>query len=468
MLKNHARKIERLGWLADASVSALLFGTLIGLEQMHRVSDVTRPDEWRLLGLGIVAALAWPLLLDQLGLYASQRRENLSEILVRLSFASALSTLLIAITAFLSAAPVARRFPFAFGLSQLVAFCMIRLPLATLLRAARRRGRNYRDVLIIGSGPRAARVRDVIGKHPEWGIRIAGFVDDSDVAVDPKLAHERVHKLSELPGLLKEIVVDEVILGCPLAMLPSLGPLVEVCAATGIPLTLLADLFGDDLPPPRVSRLGSLSALSFAQVRHGRLELAIKRAIDVVGATALLALTAPIIGVASIVVRGTSPGPAMFRQRRCGLYGRTFTCLKLRTMIEEAEGRKAELHDLNEMDGPVFKVKHDPRITPVGRFLRKWSIDELPQLWNVLWGEMSLVGPRPPLPEEVANYATFERRRLSMRPGITCLWQVNGRNTIRFEDWVKLDLEYIDGWSLVRDIEILLRTIPAVVRGSGM
>jgi len=468
MLKGHARQLERLGWLIDTSISGLLFVGLLSLEQMHRNTGITRPDDWRLFGLGVVAAVAWPILLDQLGLYDSQRRKALLEMLLRLAIASVLSTALVAITAFLTAAPVARRFPFAFGFSQLVALGLLRVPLVSLLRAVRRRGRNYRDVLIVGSGPRAVRVKDVIQRHPEWGIRIAGFVDDSDVAVDPALGDERVHKFSEVPGLLKEIVVDEVILGCPLSMLPSLRPVVGVCAEAGIPLTLLSDLFGDDLPPPMLSRLGSLSALSFAPVRHGRLELAGKRVIDLVGATTLLALTAPILGVAAILIRATSPGPALFRQRRCGLYGRTFTCLKLRTMVEDAESRKTELCDLNEMDGPVFKIKQDPRITPIGGFLRKWSLDEIPQLWNVLWGDMSLVGPRPPLPEEVEHYATFERRRLSMRPGITCLWQVSGRNELGFGDWVKLDLEYIDSWSLASDIEILLRTLPAVLRGSGM
>jgi exopolysaccharide biosynthesis polyprenyl glycosylphosphotransferase len=250
-------------------------------------------------------------------------------------------------------------------------------------------------------------------------------------------------------------------------MLADVMPIVALCTEAGVPVTLLSDLFGDDLPPPRVQRLGSLTALSYAPVHHNEFELWIKRVIDLVGIVALLAVTAPIISVAALAIRITSPGPVVFRQARCGLYGRRFEFLKLRTMYEDAEARRQELADLNEMDGPVFKITDDPRITPVGRFLRKWSIDELPQLWNVLRGDMSLVGPRPPLPDEVDQYATSDRRRLSMRPGITCLWQVSGRNEIGFANWVKLDLEYIDTWSLARDAEILLGTIPAVLRGSG-
>jgi lipopolysaccharide/colanic/teichoic acid biosynthesis glycosyltransferase len=167
------------------------------------------------------------------------------------------------------------------------------------------------------------------------------------------------------------------------------------------------------------------------------------------------------------VIRRDSAGPILFRQERAGLYGRRFEMLKFRTMRPDAEACQAELLHLNEMDGPVFKIREDPRVTRMGRALRRWSLDELPQLWNVFVGDMSLVGPRPPVPDEVAHYGDSERRRISMRPGITCLWQVNGRNGIGFEEWVKLDLEYIDSWSLSNDFKIMLKTIPAVFRGTG-
>jgi lipopolysaccharide/colanic/teichoic acid biosynthesis glycosyltransferase len=193
----------------------------------------------------------------------------------------------------------------------------------------------------------------------------------------------------------------------------------------------------------------------------------VKRACDIVTAAVALALSSPIIAAAAVAIRATSRGPVFFHQTRCGLHGRPFQMIKLRTMVVDAEEQKQALAGDNECDGPVFKMKHDPRVTPVGRFLRRWSIDELPQIWNVLVGDMSIVGPRPPVPAEVALYETFERRRLSMRPGITCTWQVEGRNEIGFADWVKLDVEYIDGWSISRDIEIMLRTVPAVLSGRG-
>jgi lipopolysaccharide/colanic/teichoic acid biosynthesis glycosyltransferase len=182
----------------------------------------------------------------------------------------------------------------------------------------------------------------------------------------------------------------------------------------------------------------------------------------------LLALGAPMLVVA-LTIRLTSPGPVLFRQQRSGLNGRPFTMLKFRSMVTDAEQRKQELASLNEMSGPVFKLTNDPRVTSVGRFLRKWSIDELPQLVNVLRGEMSLVGPRPLPVAEVARFDDLaHRRRLSVRPGLTCLWQISGRNEVRdFKDWVRLDLEYIDNWSLWLDLRILVRTVPAVLTAAG-
>ena len=174
-----------------------------------------------------------------------------------------------------------------------------------------------------------------------------------------------------------------------------------------------------------------------------------------------------IAGLIALMIKATSGGSVLYRQTRCGLNGRQFTLYKFRTMVEDAHAQRERLHHLNEMSGPVFKLRADPRITPVGRLLRRYSLDELPQFWNVLRGDMSLVGPRPPVPQEVARYETAELRRLSMRPGITCLWQVGGRNALEFDEWVRLDLAYIDAWSLAGDAKILARTLVAVARGTG-
>jgi lipopolysaccharide/colanic/teichoic acid biosynthesis glycosyltransferase len=167
------------------------------------------------------------------------------------------------------------------------------------------------------------------------------------------------------------------------------------------------------------------------------------------------------------IIKLTSRGPVFFRQRRVGLHGKPFNMLKFRSMVTNAEELKAKLEALNEQSGPVFKIKNDPRITPIGRFIRKYSIDELPQLLNVLRGEMSVVGPRPPLPSEVEKYAAWQRRRLSVRPGLTCIWQVSGRNQISFEEWMYLDMQYIDNWTLLTDLSLILKTVPVVITGNG-
>ena len=250
-------------------------------------------------------------------------------------------------------------------------------------------------------------------------------------------------------------------------MLPDLEPAVQECSQIGVPITFLTDLFGDELPPPREGRFGSLGTLSYAPVHHDEVQLGIKRALDIVGGLAGAAISAPILLLAAIAIKLDDGGPVFFRQWRCGLNGRRFQMLKLRTMVPDAEARKADLLELNEMDGPVFKISNDPRTTGVGRVLRKWSIDELPQFWNVLMGQMSLVGPRPPTPDEVEEYRGSDRRRLSMRPGLTCLWQISGRNEIDFEEWMRLDREYIDSWSPFGDLNIMLRTLPQVLLRRG-
>ena len=192
-----------------------------------------------------------------------------------------------------------------------------------------------------------------------------------------------------------------------------------------------------------------------------------KRVFDLLGATLALLLLAPLMGIVALWIKFDSPGPVFFRQQRVGRHGRRFNMLKFRTMVVDAEARKESLAALNEQSGPVFKIKHDPRITPLGRFLRRYSIDELPQFINVLRGDMSIVGPRPPVPSEVARYEAWQRRRLSVLPGITCVWQVSGRNEISFEEWMYLDMRYIDHWSLSEDIKLILKTVPVVVTGRG-
>ncbi|MGH0032365.1 MAG: sugar transferase [Myxococcota bacterium] len=466
MLRSHAKLIRSLLLTLDVLVSALVFVAAASTPQLLTTTTGSA-DAASLLVPALVACLAWPLILEQLDLYESQRRRDTAHVLGRLALAGSISTALVAAAAGISGAPVRPLFALVVGAGQFVLLSTLRVTALSGIRLMRRRGHNYRNVLIVGTGTRARHVLYQLQRHPEWGLRVIGFMDEHDTPHDARIPATRVFKFVDLQDIIREKVVDEVIVACPRSMLASIGPVVAVCATAGIPMTLLSDLYGDYLPPPRVTHFGSLAALSFAPVHHSRTKLVVKRVIDVVGASVALVVSAPIIGLAAIAIKLDSPGPVLFRQIRCGMNGRHFKICKLRTMFVDAEEQKAELMGLNEMDGPVFKIRDDPRVTRVGRVLRRLSLDELPQFWNVLVGDMSLVGPRPPVPIEVAEYATFDRRRLSMRPGITCLWQVNGRNSIGFADWVKLDLEYIDTWSLSQDVKILAKTVPAIVRGTG-
>jgi exopolysaccharide biosynthesis polyprenyl glycosylphosphotransferase len=337
-----------------------------------------------------------------------------------------------------------------------------------LLSYFRRKGYNFKRVLIVGTGAPARDFIREVEKNPEWGYRVQGILDWED-----RLRGERVEgipvvgNLGDAPGILKNEHVDYVVFAVCKRFLNLVEEAVLLCEKMGVPTCVLADFFPLRYSKISMGKFHNKPALLFSTAPDASGHLALKGAYDRFLALGGMALLSPLLVALSLAVKLTSPGPVFFRQERCGLNGRRFTMLKFRTMVENADRLKDTLLERNEMDGPAFKMTDDPRLTGVGKTLRKFSLDELPQLVNVLRGDMSLVGPRPPLPEEVSRYDLWQRRRLSMKPGLTCLWQVNGRNDIDFERWMKMDLEYIDNWSLWLDAKILLKTIPAVVSGRG-
>lgn len=467
MLRTHHQQLLVLVIAFDFALGALVYFALLTSPAVSGVQDLPHPFASEVAALSFTAVLAWPLSAHFFDIYGSSRTLKLSAVLARTALAGLAVGITLAASAFTFSAPVHATFPLVCGAAQALVLSLSHLALVVPLRTVRRYGRNFRNVLIVGTGPRAAHVQRMIESRQDWGLRVIGLVDDEDTAIDPSLYNAKLFKIDSMPELVRDQVIDRVIIAYPRSMLPRLSSIVSVCASAGIPFTMLADLFGDYLPPPRTTRFGSLAALEFAPVHHDPLALSLKRLVDIAGSAVGLIVALPVLFVSAIAIKLQDGGSIIFGQTRCGLHGHPFTIFKLRTMCVDAEARLATLAELNECDGPVFKVRHDPRITPVGRILRKLSIDELPQLWNVLIGDMSLVGPRPPLPQEVGQYQTFERRRLSMRPGITCIWQVSGRSSIGFDRWVQLDVQYIDSWSLGLDLKILLRTIPAVLKGEG-
>jgi exopolysaccharide biosynthesis polyprenyl glycosylphosphotransferase len=329
-------------------------------------------------------------------------------------------------------------------------------------RYVRSYGYNYRTVLIVGTNPTALEIARSIDAHRFWGFRVLGFLS---VASDSPPDGEEPWP-ARYP-VVEGAVVDDVIFAVHRRELDRLEDLFLSLQEQGIRTRFAMNLFPHTRAQVALEDLDGIPLLSFATTPTSQLQLMAKRVVDVGLAALLLLLGLPAVGLIALVIKLTSGGKVLFRQTRCGLNGRSFTLYKFRTMVEDAEERQRDLLHLNEMNGPVFKLRSDPRVTAVGRFLRKYSLDELPQLWNVLRGEMSLVGPRPPIPEEVARYQRWQRRRLAMKPGLTCLWQISGRNNIDFDRWMQLDLEYIDSWSPMLDMKILLKTIPVVLSGRG-
>lgn len=328
--------------------------------------------------------------------------------------------------------------------------------------------RPAKSVIIVGASGRGKRAADLILKYPDLNVEILGFVDYHK----KNLWRYRDLPLIGHPDQMEEIIacrqVDYVIMA---AEAEDFGPsqqLFNRVEKMGVNICLLPDIYTADLSRCRPSSINGQSVLLYhTSHEHCSTRLFFKEIMDRVGAFCGLLIASPILLLSALAIKLETKGPVFFNQIRSGKNGKIFKMLKLRTMVADADLQKEKLSHLNEMTGPVFKIKNDPRITRVGRILRKLSIDEFPQFINILKGDMSLVGPRPPLPKEVANFEPWQRRKLSVKPGATCLWQINGRNHVDFEKWMKLDLEYIDNWSLREDARILLKTFPAVLKGDG-
>lgn len=339
------------------------------------------------------------------------------------------------------------------------------------LAIVRKHGRNLRYMLILGTNRRAIEFARKIDSVPERGYQILGFVDDDwpEMQEFNTTGYKVCCNYAGLAEFLRRNVVDEVAIFLPLrSFYEHTSQVAALCEQHGIVMRFASDIFGLKTARSRSENFeGDHHIATYTGVPDGW-ALVIKRILDLMISSVLIILLSPLLIIVAIAIKLSSPGPVLFRQERLGVNKRRFLIYKFRTMVPNAEELIAALQDQNEVSGPVFKIIDDPRITPIGRLLRRTSIDELPQLFNILKGDMSLVGPRP-LP--VRDYQGFnqdwQRRRFSVRPGITCLWQVNGRSAIPFEQWMRLDLQYMDEWSLWLDLKILARTIPAVLKGSG-
>ncbi|HUJ13593.1 MAG TPA: sugar transferase [Thermoanaerobaculia bacterium] len=478
MLKHKWRLIARVVYVTDLALTSLAFFAAFFLRDL--VLPILAPDHFPTglfplrdyLKIYPVVLIIWSALLFSYHSYHSHRTIPLRKEMLTVFRVVIVGNVLLATLAYLlPLRQLSRAWFVLFGLLSALLLVLEKISLRLIARYVRAKGLNYRTVLIVGTGRRAIEVASLVEEHKYWGYKILGFVSDGH-RLPNAWARFRVYgTVPEIRTLLEDgefpEVVDEIVFAVTRKKLDEMKQIFLLCEELGIRARVAMNFFQNRLARIEVEELEGIPFLTFTTTPSNETQLAAKRLLDIAISLLLLALSLPVITIAAIAIKLTSPGSVLFKQVRIGLNGRTFTLYKFRTMIADAHERLAEVSHLNEMSGPVFKSKADPRITSVGRVLRRFSLDELPQLWNVLKGDMSLVGPRPPIPEEVRSYHRWQRRRLSMKPGLTCLWQVNGRNKIDFDHWMQLDLQYIDNWSPSLDIKILLRTIPAVLLGRG-
>lgn len=345
-----------------------------------------------------------------------------------------------------------------------------RMAARLVTRYLRQRGRNLRNLLIVGSNSRAVAVADNLLADKNFGYELIGFVDDHWHFEDAPAYYKSklLGQTGDTLQLLRDLELDEVIIALPIASHYQLTErIINWCRQQGILVRYEGSLF-ENVRRTSFEVPTHANLITLHDAGHDPWSAVGKRLIDLVLSGIAIVILSPVLAVVAMMIRFTSDGPALFMQERLGLGKRRFRIFKFRTMVVNAEARMKEVEHLNQSAGPTFKLKHDPRITPIGNFLRKTSLDELPQLFNVFLGDMSLVGPRPlPLRDYQGFSEDWHRRRFSVKPGVTCLWQVTGRSSIGFERWMELDMEYIDQWSLWLDIKIIAQTIPAVMRGSG-
>jgi exopolysaccharide biosynthesis polyprenyl glycosylphosphotransferase len=469
MFRGHRRKVRILFGFLDI----LIVGMAFELAYLTRARmDLTRaffltPAESALLmGVSMVAWVAlgyWWELYDRID--SAHPR-----VILRDTFRQCLmGVAALILFEYLDRMDLSRPFVALFAGYAWVILCLVRLNSGRILRLLRREFGAAHYVMIAGLGEPARRLGRQLEGEAQYGIRLTGFLADSTDPPTDEVELERsypVYPLSKLPEMLRSEVIDEVIFAVDSRRLAELEEILLLCDEEGVRTRVAVDFFPHVNSQVYLDRLGTSPLLTFSATPHDEIRLLVKRLTDIVLASAALVLLFPVMLLVALIIRITSPGPAIFRQVRCGLNGRRFVFYKFRSMCDNAHDMRDSLKHLSERQ-LAMKIPDDPRLTGVGRWLRKFSIDEIPQLWNVMKGDMSLVGPRPAVPEEVEQYQRWQRRRLRMRPGLTCLWAVCGRDAVDFETWMKLDMQYIDSWSLALDWKIILLTIPQVVSGRG-
>jgi exopolysaccharide biosynthesis polyprenyl glycosylphosphotransferase len=411
----------------------------------------------------------WSVLFFFFQLYDTFRRKTLFQELYAIFKVVLIGTLLIGFGVFVLRLFMVSRVALGlFALFNVLFLFGERLVIRRIIKYRRSKGWGLLNVLVVGTGKEAEKIAEVIQQQHHWNLRLVGFISADDARRESTLkGYPVLGGRDDFPRIIHQNVIDEIIFAVPRQTVEKLEDLFLLCEEEGIKTRVTLTLFPHIFSKIFLEKLQDIPLLTFSTTPTNEIALFAKRATDIALSSMALILLSPLFLVVSVLIKLTSEGPVFFKQERGGLYFRRFVMYKFRSMTVDAEERKSDLRNLNEADGPIFKIKNDPRITAVGKWIRKTSIDELPQLINVLKGDMSLVGPRPHPVEEAKEYTTWQRRRLSMKPGISGLWQIGGRSDTTFAESMKLDLDYIDHWSLWLDVKILLKTIPAALSGRG-
>lgn len=461
---------------ADVAVMALAF-TLALLASAQRTSMdfeqfLTVRIKFSNILLFLGFAFMWHLIFISQGLYRSRRIGLIKVECWEVTKAVVLGTLLLsAATLFFKISAINRTFLATFFAVVLVATLAMRSGLRIVLGGVRQKGHNLRNTIIVGCGRRGTQIGRQLRNRPDLGYLLLGYVDDIPAPECPLHSGKEklLGQLNDFDQILRTEKIDEVFIALPIRVFyEKVAELIKTSEELGVVVRIPAGLLGWHLANSAIDYLDENPFLTLKNGQESSPSLIIKRLLDVVGSAVALIVHLPIIAIIAVAIKLDSQGPVFFVQDRVGLALKKFHLIKFRTMVADAEERIKELEEKNEVHGAAFKMRNDPRMTRIGRILRKLSLDELPQFFNVLTGDMSLVGPRPlPLRDVERFNEQWQKRRFRVKPGLTCLWQVNGRHEISFENWMEMDLQYIDNWSLKLDFEIMMKTIPAVLRGSG-
>ncbi len=466
MAISKAKLLRKLLVVLDTTLSGAVYAVVCGAAYF---SGVLTSDQWsdHLILLPLVIAIAGPLSLWSKSTLVGQ---TVGRILVdMLRFNGILFAAVVAVAFVVNLDETSRGVIVTFIALNLLSLSLVRAFLRWWYFSVRVEKReNYTKVLVVGSGPRAEFYLKNVMPNSEWGVEVIGCLDpDAEKIGDPCDGTTVIGTIEDIEQIVSDQVVDELVVALPRSRLNDIDAIVNTCKEQGIELKVLADFY-DIGAEVSLEFQDRVPLLNFRPVVQDENMLLVKRIVDIVLVSAVLPVLVPVLAAVAVAVKLSSKGPVFFLQERVGLHKRRFKMIKFRSMYVDAEERLKEIEHLNEAEGPIFKMANDPRVTPVGHFIRRTSLDELPQLINVFKGDMSLVGPRPMSVRDVMLFDKgIQRKRFSVRPGIACLREINGRSELSFDRWLELDLEYIDTWSLGLDMQILLRTVPVVLKGSG-